>query len=511
MSQPVKINSAPGIKRDGTRLEGDNYIDGQWCRFQRGRPRKIGGYRVVTSTLPELTRGMTSLSADELQYIHLGGAAELGQYTVNNSGSFVGFNDRTPAAYGSNVNTLWQFDHFYDSVAVATDIIAHPGGNLNALDSTDEFEIYLGPVTTNSLLVASGLGVVSGGAVTIGPYLFFYGNDGMIGFSPVNNPTLSGTKAFVTQQKVVKGMSLRGAGAGPAGLFWSLDALIRASFVGGTPVWEFDTLTSDISILSSQGVVEYDGVYFWPGVDRWLMYNGVVREIPNPFNVNYFFDNLNFAHRQKVFGFKVPRFGEIWWCYPRGSATECTHAIIYNVREGYWYDTELPLSQHASLPGRTAGIFAKVYSKPFMVDADDTGGGAFTLWQHETGVDRIDGAQIDPIPSHFETAEIGMAISEQAASNAELRVDRVEPDFVQVGDMTLEVHGRANSRAPIITLTEDTVVFPATAATPTQETVKLKAIRRLMSFKFSSNTQGGDYEFGECLASIEPTGERVES
>ncbi len=60
MTKPIKIHSAPGIKRDGTVLEGQNYIDGQWCRFQRGRPRKIGGYQAVTSTVPEVARGMTS-------------------------------------------------------------------------------------------------------------------------------------------------------------------------------------------------------------------------------------------------------------------------------------------------------------------------------------------------------------------------------------------------------------------------------------------------------------------
>ena len=54
MANPIKIASAPGIKRDGTVLEGQNYIDGQWCRFQRGRPRKIGGYQAVTSTVPEV-------------------------------------------------------------------------------------------------------------------------------------------------------------------------------------------------------------------------------------------------------------------------------------------------------------------------------------------------------------------------------------------------------------------------------------------------------------------------
>ena len=37
----VQIKSLPGIKRDGTKFEGDQYVDGQWVRFQRGLPRKI--------------------------------------------------------------------------------------------------------------------------------------------------------------------------------------------------------------------------------------------------------------------------------------------------------------------------------------------------------------------------------------------------------------------------------------------------------------------------------------
>ena len=89
-------------------------------------------------------------------------------------------------------------------------------------------------------------------------------------------------------------------------------------------------------------MVDYDGVFYWIGTDRFLMFNGVVREVPNALNLNYFFDGLNYSQRQKVFAVKVPRFGEIWWMYPRGDAIECTHAIIYNVRENTWYDTPLP-------------------------------------------------------------------------------------------------------------------------------------------------------------------------
>ena len=519
MASPIKIRSAPGIKRDGTVLEGDNYIDGQWCRFQRGRPRKIGGYQSVSSTVPELARGMTSFSADGARYLHVGGASQISQYVVSGAGTLSAQNARTPAGFAVQSDHLWQLDHFYDAVTIVTDVVAHAGRNLTNIDNTVESPVYIGPVTAAGVLVDATLTSVSGGIVTLGPFLFFYGNDGQIGWSVVNDPTTVDSEAFITQQKIVLGIPLRGAGQGPAGIFWSLDALIRATFVGGASVWQFDTLASDISILSSQGVVEYDGTYFWPGVDRWMMFNGVVRDIPNDFNVNYFFDNLNFSQRQKVFGFKVPRFGELWWCYPRGNATECTHAIIFNVKEGYWYDTELPLNDvnlpNPNFPGRTAGVYAKVYNKPFLVDAENVGTQVtplYTLWQHETGVDKIRGSTIDAIPSFFETAEIGMPIGlagEGQGNNAELRVARVEPDFVQSGQMTLNVRGRVNSKAPFVEA--DPSIFLEAPVSSTDETIKLREIRRLMSFKFTSNVQGGDYEFGDTLAHIEPMRDRVES
>jgi hypothetical protein len=90
-----------------------------------------------------------------------------------------------------------------------------------------------------------------------------------------------------------------------------------------------------------------------------LLYNGVPKEIPNQMNQNYFFDNLNYEQRQKVFATKVPRFGEIWWFYPRGDATECTDAIIYNVRENTWYDLGQALGAR-----RSAGYFSQVFRYP---------------------------------------------------------------------------------------------------------------------------------------------------
>ena len=139
------------------------------------------------------------------------------------------------------------------------------------------------------------------------------------------------------------------------------------SFIGGTGTppqyWRYDIISSQSSILSSQSAIEYDGVYYWCGVDRFLLYNGVVKEIPNTMNQNYFFDNLNYDQRQKVWVTKVPRFGEIWWFYPRGDATECTDAIIYNVRENTWYD-----AGEARGAQRSAGYFSQVFAYPVAAD-----------------------------------------------------------------------------------------------------------------------------------------------
>lgn len=503
MESPLVIRSQPGIKRDGTQFEGDNYIDAQWCRFNRSLPRKIGGYRGITSTLTERVYGMSSYSQNSVQYIHVGSQSMLQQAQVDSAGILIGLHDRTPAGFLLDAENLWQFDVLNNSVsATDTIIVAHAAPNLGDISSDEETPIYFGDITGTAALTATAMDPQSGGIVVLSPYLVSFGNGGRVDVSPANDVTAPPDAAFVTGQKIVRGMPLRGGGTGPAGLLWSLDSLVRMTFngaiVSGVP-FSFDTLSSESSILSSQSVVEYDGVYYWAGVDRFLSFNGVVREVPNTMNQNWFFDHLNYAWRQKVFAFKIPRWGEIWWCYPRDDATECTHAVVLNVREGTWYDTQLPNG------GRSAGIYAKVYSKPFMVDVDATATG-YTLWQHETGVDAINGPMVEPIPSFFETAEITMLTGAQPLDKS-LRCARIEPDFVQSGDMSVEITGRANARAP--EAPAQTFTFPDVATGPENQIVNVKEVRRLMRFKFTSNAVNGDYQMGQCIAHVEPADGRI--
>jgi hypothetical protein len=307
-------------------------------------------------------------------------------------------------------------------------------------------------------------------------------------------------------------------------------------------------------------------------VDRFLLYNGTVKEIPNTFNQNYFFDNLNYAQRQKVYVSKVPRFGEIWWFYPRGDSTECNDAIVYNIRENVWYDAGEALGAR-----RSAGYFSQVFHYPINAGTEinasggvnaftitnagtlytngtylnkaltgGTGTGAYanitvagglvtsvtitlrgtgysvsdflsaslpvgsgfqiqinstmsfvSLWQHEIGTDAIQGSLPIAIESYFETNDLGLVAGgpsqpEMVGMNKWLRLERVEPDFIQSGDLELYITGRPYAQA-------DDETSQAYIFTPSTHKIDMKEQRRELRIRVVSNTLGGDYQLGKIL------------
>ena len=528
----VQIRSQPGIKRDGTKFEGDNYVDGQWVRFQRGLPRKIGGYRAISKYLREVSRALHEFTQNSLTYVHSGSANLLERFYIDNGFNTSVITNRTPSTLAADPNNMWQFDAIAAPGLGGMQLVAQVAPNLECICNADGGQLFYGDLFgTAPLQPITNLPVgysATGGIAVFHPYTFIFGNDGYVAFSVAGDPTdytsLGSGAANIASQKIVRGIALRGGpGNSPSGLFWSADALVRASFIGGAPVFQFDTISTQTSILGANTVIEYDGIFYWCGTDRFLMFNGVVREVPNNLNLNYFFDGLNQSQRQKVFAMKVPRYGEIWWCYPRGEAIEPSHAVIYNVRENTWYDCELPNG------GRSAAVSPTVFPKPIMTGVvptpgseqvrvteasdtritetggdvrvtEDSGDDQYRLWVHEVGVDDIDGISIQPVLSYFETADMSLPVTAQ--ENKALQVLMIEPDFVQSGDMTMQVVGRANAKAPEIS-TEPHTIYE-TPPTPQDQVVYFKTQRRELRFRFESNAIGGDYQAGLILAHVQP-------
>ena len=500
------LRSEPGVKRDGTKFDGNFYTDAQWTRFQRGLPRKVGGYRSISKYLTEISRGFNSFTQQSVQYCHSGSRHYLERFTIDRSGNCSIISNRTPSTLVDSEYNQWMFQTAYDASSTANSLIAHVSPNLSCVCNDEGGQIFygdlLGTTALTEITLPSGANA-TGGIVMLFPYLMYYGTAGVVGWSVPGTPSdLSGSGSGIARvwgQKIVKGMPLRaGSGTAPAGIFWAYDAVLRATFTGGATVFQFDTIATDTSIMSGDSVVDFDGVFFWAGVDRFLMFNGVVREVPNQMNLNWFFDNINDGQRSKVFAFKVPHFGEIWFCYPRGDATECTHAVIYNVREQSWYDTELPNFGRASggyNNGFAAPILTGVVPVATGVEASPIG---YKVWIHEQGVDEVDGQFVYPIESYFETADLSNLVQ---GKNKYVRITNIEPDFIQSGPMTVQVTGRANARAPEVYGT--TFTFPETATQPYEQIVMLKEQRRELRVRFSSNVVGGNYQMGQIIGHMD--------
>lgn len=505
-----RIISLPGVKRDGTDLDGNYYSDATWCRFQRGLPRKIGGYRAANNSLTGISRALFTQSKDGNQYFHSGHGNGVEQFLLTPTGAGSLVADRTPAGYVGSDTRSWQFDGQYDNTSSKSVLVAHSGNNVLNPSDTTNYPIYSGDMYASSALVVNTLnanlpaGGVSGGIVSLAPYMIAYGSDGFWANSVSGKPldfTNTGSQATqITHQKIIKGLPLRGGGGySPAGLFWSIDSVIRSNFTGGSTVFQHDQLTTQSSIISDRSVIENDGIYYWCGVDRWLMYNGVIQEIPNNLNLNWFFDGLNREHAGKVFATKVPRYGEIWWCYPRGNATECSHAVIYNYREKTWYDTPLPSS------GRSAAAQAENVIGGVMTSWVPNLSSAYDFWQHETGTDELNGSVVNAINSNFTTATMTMLSSEQPSGEG-LSIGPMLPDFVQTGDMTVKALKWNNPKdGPYEGGTYTIYANPANAY---QQITPMKETAKILQLQFESNVQGGDYQMGQTMAYIEKDGNK---
>jgi hypothetical protein len=434
-----------------------------------------------------------------------GALSPVGQFTA-----VVGLVNATPTGTITGLNALVYFGQLVSGTGITagTTVISAvvTGGNTVVTLSTN----YTG-TTGNQTLTFDNQINVSGGTCIIYPYLFVYGNNGLIQNSSAGNfqnwVAADANATNVATGKILKGLPVRGGTTSPSGLFWSLDSLIRVSFSPTTisttstsaitTYWRYDLISCQSSLLSSSSIIEYDGIYYWCGVDRFLMYNGVVSELVNTQNMNFFFDNLNYAQRQKVWASKIPRWGEIWWFYPSGNSTECDNAIIYNVREKTWYDAGF-----ASGARRSSGTFSEVFRFPVWAGNDLTGSNS-TLWQHETGVNLINLNQQDAIQSYFETNNLGWVTGGPGQSsqtiqgnNNYIRLERMEPDFVQNGSMNMYVTGRGYADD----VDQTSLAYPFD---PTTLKVDLREQRREMRLRFESNVVNGNYECGNVLLSCE--------
>lgn len=513
-----RLQSQPGIQRDGTRYDGNSFIDGQWCRFYRDQPRKIGGYAAVDIGNTEIIRDLLAVPNGSNVSIYLGRASSLSYITLppnnNVDPSVIDEIDRTPTSlFASNPENSWSLSIFTSTSVDFPNpqIVAQVTTNASDINNMQNGYIFYGDITNNLPLVAvqdmnamaTPYITCSGGIVYIAPVLIAYGNNGVIQWTN-EGELLQWSKSEIPNQaviantKLVYGVPIVGAQV-PTVLFWSINSLIRSSYVPVTTdgitqnVFSSTTIEDNISIISANCVVRYQQMFFWIGVDTFYQYDGVVRPIPNTMNRDWFFNNVNFEQRNKIFGICIPRYDEIWWFYPSGNSTENDKVVILNVVNGYWFDTAI---------GRAAGLQTSLFPKPLLADNVTTRTytrqgplDTYLLWQHEIGTDKVINDQSFAINS-YHTYNIIDLFSSDGNNNRLLRTRRVEPNYKMSGNMTMTITNLmfANDINNGEALTEGPFTF-------NQQTQKIDTSSqgREVFITFGSNEIGGDYQGGKTL------------
>ena len=514
-SRIYPLSFLPGIKKDGTSFASRHYLDGHWCRFQRGLPRKMGGYRGILS-VPERPRGMLIVPDGNDFRVIVGDRRGVGYFLMNEEGTAIsGMLDRTPVDFVASDQNIWQFQTLYTPSTQTWWLLAHATPSLDNIASPVETPVYAGNLYDDTPLEPLKLEdgtplVASGGIVVLSPYVMVFSSGGFVRWSKAGDPFTFPLQNFavVCPRKIIRGMPARGGNASPAGLLWSLDSLLRVTFhpdSDGTPNFRFDTLTSESSILSANSVVEYDGLYFWAGVDRFLFYNGVVQEVPNILNLDWFYVNtptsgVNYDQRQKVWATKVPQYGEIWWFYPSGTTEECDRAVIFNVREKTWYSTDIEVDGGLDpLRGRGCGYFEQVFADPVWASSHQEDG-SYTIWKQETGIDKVwaDGT-VEAIPSSFRTGDLSWCglgpEGNWTGVDRKVLLERIEPDFKMTGSLNVSAYTREYAQAPL------KKTFLSFFKNDTQK-IDTRIQAREMSLLFGSLEAGTSYEMGQVLLTL---------
>ena len=237
-------------------------------------------------------------------------------------------------------------------------------------------------------------------------------------------PTATNTAGGV---RINSGSQIIGAVQGRQEILVFTDVSLHSMrFVGAPFTFQFQTVSTDISMISPNAAVNARGSVYFMDKGGFYVYNGSVQPLPCSVK-DYVFSNLNEDQSFKVFAAENNAFSEVIWYYPIGSGdTEITNYVSYNYAENLWSVGTLVRGAW-----RGAGTRNKPLATSVITDTDNN-----YLYSHEVGFDD-DGS---PMTAYVESGDLEIEEGQRF-----MMISRVIPDFAFSGttsdasiDMTIK-------------------------------------------------------------------------
>jgi hypothetical protein len=302
--------------------------------------------------------------------------------------------------------------------------------------------------------------------------------DNMTDWTPSASNTAN-TRTLQVGSKLIAGMALSEL----LNLVWSDSGLYLFQYTGQDEVYADRLIGSGCGLVGQLAFTKAAGVAYWFTGATFMMYAGQgVQEIPHVVDIlDWVLDNLNVAHREKIWCVFDEHNQQVRWGFPSGTSTEPDRYVDVTVNgEFVWTVGTLD---------RTTGCIYRP-SQPEIIMADSDG----NLFTHNVGLDD-DGAAMEAYITY------GL----YALSNGDVNVDvmGIIPDCQrQVGDLTFDV---TTYDRP-----QDATAFDS-GSTVLDEVDTIADIRisgRHFTMTVTSDEVGGDFRLGIIKLEVGSGGNR---
>jgi hypothetical protein len=433
MDEPIPLEMPPGLSRMGTEYQNKGaFYDANLWRWAKGKSGPVGGWSELGSLAAATVRGIHSwLDINSVGRVAL--ASRDAIRVVDTSGSPTTI---TPSGMTSQPDTSqWSIDNAGQRLFLVNDseglVRTWLPGDMLATTLSNAPTAAALVVTQESILMLFGAG---------GDPRKIQWSD-LDAYTTWTPDTINYTRDFPLQSagKIMCGRKIRGGIL----VLTSEDAHI-GRFLDFPLVYGFTEIGKSCGIISRNADIVIDDQAYWMGKDKFFMSSGGgVQELPCLIHDDVFGSaeeptrGLNRTYAAKVYAGHVSQHNEIWWHYPKGSATENSTAVVYNYAERTWtYHAIVRLCAIESGNG---------FDYPLMVGSDGK------LWRHEIGESRTGAGTIFARSGPMELGEGGRVIYG----------DMLIPDEGTAGDVQTYIHSRLYPNA------SETTLGPFTSANPT--------------------------------------------
>lgn len=261
--------------------------------------------------------------------------------------SGTGWSTMTGAAtYNSGADSYWRFAQFDDNV-IATNYDALPQA---ATVGGVAFTVLSGGNGTAPAARQVGIvnrfvvfGDTNDAAGVIPHRIRWSGIDDYTDWpTPGSSTALSvqaGAQTFDATYKEVTGI----ANGEQFGIIFQRAGIHRMTYVGGSVVFQFDTIERARGCIAPNGLVQIGKVAYFPSADGFYATDGVeVTPIGAGTVDNTWADDIDTDYLYRIYGAVDYQNQNIYWAYPGAGNTSgrANKLLIYNYREGRWSEAD---------------------------------------------------------------------------------------------------------------------------------------------------------------------------